>query len=99
LQKNKLRKTIQVQELKEKLDVKKTKQSIKPNTTHAMDAALVRETLGDLRQPIITIHDCYGTDIMRIDEVIYSINKNINRVEKTELKKDREHWFSIFIVL
>jgi hypothetical protein len=63
------------------LNVKKTKQALKPNTTHAIDAALIRETLRDLRQPVITIHDCYGADIYAIDELIYSINKNINHIQ------------------
>jgi hypothetical protein len=69
-------------ELKEKLDIKKTKQALKPNTTHAIDAALIRETLRDLNQPIMTIHDCYGINIQAIDETIFSINKNINNVRR-----------------
>jgi hypothetical protein len=99
LQSKKKRKTIQMTELKEKLDIKKTRQSLKPNTTHAMDAALVRETLRDLRKPIMTIHDCYGVDIQSIDETIYSINKNINNIKEDKKTGEHTQWFSIFIVL
>jgi hypothetical protein len=71
------------------LDLRKTKQSIKPNTTHALDASLVRETINDIKTPIITIHDCYGVDIYTIDTTIYSINNNINKItrhlEKTSI--------------
>jgi hypothetical protein len=74
-------------ELKETLDLKKTKQALKPNTTHAIDAALIRETLRDLNQPIITIHDCYGVNIQTIDETIFSINKNINNIKRCRNQK------------
>ncbi len=93
------RKTIQMLELKEKLDIKKTKQALKPNTTHAIDAALIRETLRDLNQPIMTIHDCYGINIQAIDETIFSINKNINNVRRYRNQEVRTQWFSIFVVL
>lgn len=86
-------------ELKDRLDVKKTRQSLKPNATHAMDAALVRETLRDLRRPIMTIHDCYGIEIQAIDEAIYSINKNINNIDKNKNAPVHDTWFSVFIVL
>ncbi len=74
-------------ELKDKLDLKKTRQALKPNATHAMDASLIRETIVDLRKPLITIHDCYGIDIYMIDATIYSINKNINRITRITKEK------------
>lgn len=99
LQNNNARKTIQMYELQNKLDVKKTRQAIKPNTTHALDAALIRETLVDLDKSIITIHDCYGIDIFNIDSTLYSLNKNINRINNGVEVVGTQQWFSIFIIL
>lgn len=98
----KTRKTLQISSLSNKLDVKKTTQAIKPNTTHALDATLVRETLRDLDKPIVTIHDCFGAGILVIDKLIFSLNKNISRiyVHTTHSVQPKPiSCFSIFIVL
>ena len=76
-----MRKTIQMMELKNQIDLKKTLQALKPNATHTMDAVIVRETLRDLEKAIITIHDCFGVSVYKVDDVIYSYNKNINKLK------------------
>lgn len=96
------RKTLQITSLGLELDVKKTKQAIKPNTTHALDATLVRETLRDLDTPIFTIHDCFGINAYKIDSLIISLNKNMGRLHLSGKKLYPEQataCFSIFIVL
>lgn len=99
---NAVRKTLQISGLTANLDLKKTRQAIKPNTTHALDATLVRETLRDLNQPIITIHDCFGINAYKIDALLLSINKNIGRLHlynNETIRHDNDLCFSIFIVL
>jgi len=96
------RKTLQINSLSSELDLKKTRQAIKPNTTHALDATLVRETLRDLNKPIVTIHDCFGINAYSIDLLLASINKNIGQIYLQNLGGDKRppiDCFSIFIVL
>lgn len=62
------------------LDFKKTTNALKPNTIHALDAALVRLTIIKYTHALATIHDCFGAPLNQIDEVIELVNENLNLI-------------------
>jgi DNA-directed RNA polymerase len=62
------------------LDIKKTSSALKPNTIHALDAALVRLTIFSSNYTIATIHDSFGAPLYDIENVINLVNKNLNLI-------------------
>lgn len=61
-------------------DEDKTYRSIIANVTQALDALFLRLIILELDQPIITIHDSFGIDILNIDKLIEVANKAINKI-------------------
>jgi len=62
------------------LDLKKTSNALKPNTIHALDAALVRLTIFHSPYTIATIHDSFGAPLCDIENIILLVNKNLNLI-------------------
>jgi DNA-directed RNA polymerase len=62
------------------LDLKKTNNALKPNTIHALDAALVRLTINTNSYVIATIHDSFGASLYDVEGVINLVNKNLNLI-------------------
>jgi DNA-directed RNA polymerase len=53
---------------------------LKPNTIHALDAALVRLTINANSHAIATIHDSFGASLYDIEGIITLVNKNLNHI-------------------
>jgi hypothetical protein len=57
--------TIELSELGDGLNTKKTKRALQANITHAFDAFIIRYIINKLDCPLITIHDSMGVDILQ----------------------------------
>ena len=93
--------TILFEDMGGEVDYHKTFQAFKPNLIHTIDATYLRFILTLLPEPIITIHDCFGIDILNMDLLIETANKAILEVgyyngEKLLYKKI---FYSKFILL
>jgi hypothetical protein len=85
----------------EVLNLKKTTTSLRPNTIHALDAALVRLTIHNYSFGIATVHDSFGAPLWDIEGVICKINNNLNliyyKTKEVDWYTNREY-FSIYVV-
>lgn len=61
-------------------DESKTYRSMLANVTQSLDALFLRLILLELDEPIITIHDSFGIDILNIYKLIDVANKAINKI-------------------
>jgi hypothetical protein len=73
-----IRMTIVFQELSTEIDTRKSYQSLRPNLIHSIDATFVRIVLTRLPNPIITIHDSFGIDVLNTDLLIVVANYALN---------------------
>jgi len=100
--KTKERSTVLFWEPTQQLDWKKTSNALKPNTIHALDAALVRLTIDTNKHVIATIHDSFGAILYDIEGLINLINKNINliyyKARGVEWYSNKQY-YSIYIIL
>jgi hypothetical protein len=74
------RSTIVFTDKSDLFDEAKTYRSIIANVTQALDALFLRLILLELNEPIITIHDSFGIDILNIYKLIEVANKAINKI-------------------
>jgi hypothetical protein len=77
------RSTIIFTKLTEFPDNLKTWTSLIANVTQGLDALFVRLIISDMNYPIITIHDCFGIDILNISHLIEIANLSINKISYT----------------
>jgi DNA-directed RNA polymerase len=83
------------------LDLKKTSNALKPNTIHALDAALVRLTIYTNKYAIATIHDSFGAPLYDIEGIINLVNKNMNMIYYTAHEVEwysNRQYYSIFAI-
>ena len=80
LNKEGVRSTTILWQLTNFLDIKKTKNALKPNTIHALDAALIRLTIISNPYVIATIHDSFGAPLHAVEDIIKLVNKNLNLI-------------------
>jgi hypothetical protein len=86
--------------ISENEDLNKFKNAIKANYVQSLDACLVRWVIN--KEKVITIHDCFMIDYMKITNLICILNEGMSQTFHEELGDesiDRSAIFSIFIVL
>jgi hypothetical protein len=85
------------------IDKNKTMRALTANLTHSIDAVYVRYILLNLETPIITIHDCFGIDILNVNTLIeianYSINKIHYSVDVGVNIKTNSNYYSKYILI
>jgi DNA-directed RNA polymerase len=104
---NKIRKTRQtmiLNSISDNLDFRKTRQAFIANLIHSCDAEFARLIINELGFGIITIHDCFGIDILNVDLLIKAANISINNIKITEFFIDdfdfyRNAYKSYYILL
>lgn len=85
------------------IDFRKTHQAFRPNLIHSVDATYVRLIIQFMPVNLITIHDCFGVDILNVNNLIECANKAINEVgcevglERAAISK--KQFYSKFILL
>jgi DNA-directed RNA polymerase len=83
------------------IDLKKTSNALKPNTIHALDAALVRLTICNSKYTLATIHDSFGASLYDIEGIINLVNTNVNLIFYRTHDVDwyiNRHYYSIYII-
>jgi hypothetical protein len=86
----------------EEINKTKTIRALVANATHALDANYVRYILTELDYPIITIHDCFGIDILSIDILLKIANNSINKIcytTKNPSIPDKKYFYSKYILI
>ena len=74
------RSTIKFGELDDKFDKNKTLRALIANIAQGLDALFLRLIIKELDYPIITIHDSFGIDILRVNYLIKVANIAINKI-------------------
>ena len=74
------RSTIKFGELDDKFDKNKTLRALIANIAQGLDALFLRLIIKELDYPIITIHDSFGIDILRVNYLIKVVNIAINKI-------------------
>jgi DNA-directed RNA polymerase len=94
------RTTAVFQAITEEVDLRKIYQSVRPNLIHSIDACYVRLVLSHLPTGIITIHDSFGIDVLRVDILINAANYAINNLVPEYLEEgERTNFSSPYILL
>lgn len=76
----KKRTTLRLMVLSDEINTEKTFSSFLPNLIHCLDATYARLILSNLPYGIITIHDCFGIDILNTNNLVNSANFSINQL-------------------
>jgi hypothetical protein len=103
----KKRNTIKYGISSELFDLKKTYRSLTPNIIQSLDALFLRFIVEELGYGIITIHDCFGIDILNTDLLLQKANTAINKVgyeyyNNSIVKRDKikiMQYYSIFLLI
>jgi hypothetical protein len=96
------RDTIVLHELSTKIDKIKMFIAVIANLIHSLDAYLIRLVLEILDHSVMTIHDCFGIDILRVSLLMNIFNLCINKIFfgfNIKPKKKEYNYYSAFILL
>lgn len=79
------RSTIVFKTLTEEADDEKMYRALRANIIHCFDGYIVRRITVRLVDPIMTIHDSFGIDILRINLLLRVVREELSELAKLEL--------------
>lgn len=72
------------------IDTKKIILAIKPNWVHFSDAYLIRQINALLKEPLLSVHDCFLVDCLNVSNFILKANKAFKSLDSFSIAKNRD---------
>lgn len=92
---NETRITLELQQLLNEISEKATFNAFLPNLIQSLDATYLRIILYSLPNAIITIHDCFGIDVLNTHVLVEVANMSVNRLNFEKLSDYFKNPFNV----